>query len=406
MRELTGYLCLIAGILAAGEVSEQKKLWIESFDVAWKTIAAEHFDAKLGGVDWDKAKRELRPKVEGAENETAARGAIGEMIARLGHSHVSLIPREAYPEVGKAKGSAETGIELRRIGGEFLVTRVASSSAAAKAGVKTGWTLKAVDGQPLEKFQKANDLYATRAALSLMRGEEGSEVKLAFAEVAEVLVRREKPPGKMTTFGNLPPMPLEIEFRLLPGGIGYLRITAFFDPEWLEAEMRKGIAACRQCKGFVVDVRGNPGGLGVMSSSLTGWFVNKQVELGRIEYRHMKLNMVAAPRAESFLGKLALLTDGLSYSTSEVLAGGWKDLKRARLFGEKTGGGALPSGVIRLPSGDALQYVFANYISAGGQAPEGVGVAPDEQVRPTKAELLAGRDSVLEAATKWIEKGN
>lgn len=406
MRELTGYVCLIAGILAAGEVSEQKKLWIESFDVAWKTIAAEHFDAKLGGVDWDKAKRDLRPKVESANDEAAARGAISEMIARLGHSHVALIPREAYPEVGKAKGNSETGIELRRIGGEFLVTRVAAGSAAARAGVKTGWTLKTIDGRGLERLEKASDLYASWGAMSLLRGEEGSEVKLAFAEAAEVALRREKPRGKMATFGNLPPMPLEIEFQLLPGGIGYLRLTAFFDPEWLEAEMRKGIAACRQCKGFVVDVRGNPGGIGALSAALTGWFVDKQVELGRVDYRQMKLNLVAAPRPEPFLGKLALLTDGLSYSTSEILAGGWKDLKRGRLFGEKTGGGALPSNVIRLPSGDALQYVFANYISAGGQAPEGVGVAPDEQVRPTKAELLAGRDPVLEAATKWIEKGN
>jgi carboxyl-terminal processing protease len=92
----------------------------------------------------------------------------------------------------------------------------------------------------------------------------------------------------------------------------------------------------------------------------------------------------------------------LSMSTSEIFAGGMKDIGRARVFGTATPGAALPSAIERLPNGDGFQYAFANYISAGGKALEGLGVQPDEVVGYDASELRAGRDPVVEAAVKWI----
>jgi len=85
-------------------------------------------------------------------------------------------------------------------------------------------------------------------------------------------------------------------------------------------------------------------------------------------------------------------------------AGGLQDLKRARIFGTRTAGAALPSDIIRLPNGDGFQYAIANYISQGGQPLEGIGVTPDEEIRPTRRELLAGKDPALDAAVNWIQK--
>jgi carboxyl-terminal processing protease len=96
------------------------------------------------------------------------------------------------------------------------------------------------------------------------------------------------------------------------------------------------------------------------------------------------------------------LVDEMSMSTSEILAGGLRDLKRVRIFGTPTPGAALPSHIEKLPSGDRFQFAVANYISAGGDVLEGVGVAPDELVKPDRAALLAGRDPVIEAAVTWI----
>src|SRR5262249_17237753 len=76
--------------------------------------------------------------------------------------------------------------------------------------------------------------------------------------------------------------------------------------------------------------------------------------------------------------------------------------KRARVFGTRTAGAALPSHFIRLPNGDGLQYVIADYVSAGGRRLEGNGVQPDEVVPPDRQSLLAGGDPALDAAGRWI----
>jgi carboxyl-terminal processing protease len=93
----------------------------------------------------------------------------------------------------------------------------------------------------------------------------------------------------------------------------------------------------------------------------------------------------------------------MSMSTSEILAGGLRDLKRARIFGTKTPGAALPSMVEMLPNGDCFQFAIANYISAGGKPLEGVGVVPDVQIPLSRAALLEGHDLAVEAAARWIQ---
>jgi carboxyl-terminal processing protease len=118
--------------------------------------------------------------------------------------------------------------------------------------------------------------------------------------------------------------------------------------------------------------------------------------------RDNQLNFVVNPRPEVFRGPVAILMDGTSASTSEIFAGGLKDLGRARIFGTRSAAAALPSIIEKLPNGDGFQYAMANYISQGGKALEGNGVIPDEEVKLTREALLAGRDSVVDAAIKWI----
>ena len=81
-----------------------------------------------------------------------------------------------------------------------------------------------------------------------------------------------------------------------------------------------------------------------------------------------------------------------------------KDLGRARIFGTRTAGAALPSVFERLPNGDGFQYAIASYISEGGKPLEGIGVIPDVEVPLSRDALLQGRDPVVEAALDWIRK--
>jgi carboxyl-terminal processing protease len=165
------------------------------------------------------------------------------------------------------------------------------------------------------------------------------------------------------------------------------------------------VQACRSCAGFVVDLRGNPGGIGLMAMGMAGWFIDQpDQKLGTLYMRDTTLKFVVNPRAVTFAGPLAILVDGTSASTSEIMAEGMKDLKRARIFGTHTAGAALPSVFEKLPDGDGFQYAIANYISEGGQPLEGLGVTPDVETPVTREALLAGKDPALDAAVVWIKQ--
>jgi carboxyl-terminal processing protease len=179
----------------------------------------------------------------------------------------------------------------------------------------------------------------------------------------------------------------------------------FFEPETVVKTVEDGVKGCRDCKGFIIDLRGNPGGIGGLAMGVGGWFIDQPgLKLGTMTMRDGSIKFVLFPRAEPFKGPLAVLVDGNSASTAEIFSGGMKDLKRARIFGTRTAGAALPSIIERLPNGDGFQYAIANYIAEGGQPLEGIGVIPDQEVKTTRHQLLEGQDAALDAAVDWIQK--
>jgi carboxyl-terminal processing protease len=211
--------------------------------------------------------------------------------------------------------------------------------------------------------------------------------------------------GARVRFGYLSPMQLWFNSsRVGDGNIGYVAFNVFLDAQRLMTSFGESVKACEKCEGFIVDLRGNPGGIGIMAMGMAGWFISQpDRKLGTLYMRDTTLKFVVNPRLNTFAGPLAILVDGTSASTSEILAEGLKDLGRARIFGTRTAAAALPSVFERLPNGDGFQYAIANYISEGGQPLEGLGVKPDVETPLTRQALLAGKDPPLDAAVEWIE---
>jgi len=342
-----------------------------------------------------------------------------DLLGRLHQSHFAILPADVYEEVGDKprSGDGRTGIDVRVVNKQALVISVNPDSPAAKAGVRPGWRILQVDGKDvgptIESVSRTyrdstlRDLMLARAVASKLNGNVSDTVRLRFLDGAEKTVDLElaevAPRGAKTTFGLLPTQYVWSESRKLDDKVGYIAFNMFLDPASLMPAFEDAVNSFQKADGIIIDIRGNPGGIGIMAMGLAGWFIDKPGQrLGTMYTRQTPLNFVVNPRFPTFKGRLAILVDGSSASTSEIFAGGMQDLKRARIFGTRTAGAALPSFIERLPNGDGFQCATANYISAGGKPLEAVGVTPDVEAPPTRELLLADKDAALAAALHWI----
>ena len=109
----------------------------------------------------------------------------------------------------------------------------------------------------------------------------------------------------------------------------------------------------------------------------------------------VKLSPRSTPQKKGFRGKIAILIDNDSGSTSEIFAAAMQDTGQARLFGSATPGKCLPSQIITMPDGSRLQTIFGDIRRPDGRRIEGIGVIPDVSCPPEKA---------VELAIQWIDE--
>jgi carboxyl-terminal processing protease len=415
MRTLSVLLALAVSALAE-LTPEQKKLNNDSFEKVWTTIRDKHWEKNPGGLDWQAVHDELRPKIEAATTMNQARDVMREMLARLKQTHFGIIPVDVYRDVeGVPQGEGVTGIDLRELEGKAVVTSLDPGSPAEKAGVKPGWIISSASGRDMtsliakvRKDPTVHELQLTRVLLATLTGPVGEKVKVAFLDGNDKPVVLElglaDPRGGIARFGNLPANHVWFENKKVQGA-EYVHFNMFLDLPRVMGNFGDAVMSCLDCKGLVIDLRGNPGGIGGMAMGMAGYLIDDSTkQLGTMVTRDAKMNFAINPRSKVFKGPVAVLVDGNSASTSEIFAGGLKDLGRARIFGTRSAAAALPSVIERLPNGDGFQYAIANYISEGGKPLEGIGVTPDTEVKLTRGALLTGHDPVVDAALDWIQK--
>lgn len=413
-----------AATAAARELSpEELAAQLASFDHVWITVREKHPDPALGGIDWTAVRDELRPKIADAPSREAARELLREMLGRLGQSHFSIIPAEAYKLVegpdGPTSRAGTTGAEVRTVDGHALVTSVRPGTPAADAGVRPGWEVVRAGGDEIAPLLATLDeelagrswrrTVLTDVVSRRLAGRVGESIVAVFRDGEDRLVELElglvPRRGRPARYGHLPPVPVWIDAERLESGIGYIAWNAFLDPNHVMRTFNETMASFADAPGVVLDVRGNGGGIGAMAMGMLGWMVTEEKTLGTVIVRGHELEMIIPPRATTYDGPLVVLVDELSASAAEFLASGLQDLGRARIIGQATSGAVLGSTIERLPSGDGFQYVISDYIShRTGASLEGVGAQPDLLAPPERQALLSGRDPALEAAIAWILK--
>jgi carboxyl-terminal processing protease len=382
----------IASPVIAQLTPAQRDLNIKSFEYVWKTVHDKHWEAKPGGLDWNAVHDELRPAIEKANSMAAARAVMSGMLDRLHQTHFGIVPADLYSDIEGSTGQGDitTGIDVRVVGSDVLVTTIETGSSAAAQGVRRGWKMVKIGDTDLDPivakinktYEKSTlrELVSRRSILGRLEGKTGESVRVEFVDgknqrVVKALTQA-VPKGTLTQFGYLTPQHVWFESSKIAGGkIGYVSFNIFLDPARLMNLFADSVQSCTDCSGIVIDLRGNPGGLGAMAMGMAGWFIDKPDQLlGTLMMRETKLKFIINPRANTFAGPVAILMDGASASTSEILAGGMQDLGRARIFGTHSAAAALPSMFEKLPNGDGFQYAMADYISEGGKRLEGLGV--------------------------------
>jgi len=294
---------------------------------------------------------------------------------------------------------------------------VLPDSPAARAELKPRLTIKEIDGQSVEKI--STPIKKRRESPASIReriideiaerflGAAGSSVRLIYLDGSDhkhdLKIKREVLKGEMSPpVGDFPSFLTEFESKRLADGIGYIRFN-FFHPV-LNQRIREAVRSMSDAPGIIIDLRGNPGGFDGVGKGLAGFFLDKKTSLGTSRSREGFENYIVYPQKNPYTGPVVILVDSMSGSASESFSGGMQSIGRAVVMGETSGGGDLDASVDKLPTGALLLYAYADFVTAKGVSLEGRGVTPDIEVKLTRASLLSGNDSQLEAAVNYIRK--
>ena len=394
-----------------------------TFDAAWTAIRDTYVDDMRTDADWDALRAEFRPRAAQAATPDEVRAVLRELLVRIGRSHFDLLSSTVRARLDRAAASpgevGTIGADLTPLDGELVVSRVAPSSPASQAGLGPGTVIEAIDNVEMRDAAggtlRSADFERWATAQSLLRGTTGTPVALRVRDMAgrstTLSLSRAREQGEPVTLGHLPTFFARLEREVRDAGngrrIAVVRFNVWMVP--LAAAIDRAVDDSRDADGIVIDLRGNPGGVLSMLMGVSGHFLDAPVRLGTLRTRDSELNLVANPRTVApdgrrvrpYQGPLAILVDQTSYSASEIFAAGMQAIGRARVFGQRTPGGALPAMLRELPGGDVLEYAIGDFITAGGQRIEGNGVLPDQIVPPSRTALAAGHDDVLDAAVRW-----
>jgi C-terminal processing protease CtpA/Prc/NADPH-dependent 2,4-dienoyl-CoA reductase/sulfur reductase-like enzyme len=416
----------------AGAETAETQMRRSILDAAWRTVRDHHYDKTLGGLDWNAVRAKYEPLALAAPTQAAFYRVLNQMIGELGQSHMMITgpgdedeaaaeetaqPGEAPggpqpPAAGAPGGVGDPGLTVRVIEGRPTITRVRAGSTAERMGLQPGFVVTQIGGRPIEAprnssraLRPVEERFAVRrAATRRLAGPPGTRVTVSYLDNGDrpgkAVLTRDPPSGQPVQIGYLPPIYPEVH-AYETNDVGVIAFNIFF-VEPVLGEIKQAVARFQQhhVRGIILDLRGNPGGVGGMSIPVASLFVDRPVALGTLKLRDFDQTFTAKPERGStpYLGPLAILTDEGTASTSEMLAAGLQEAKRAVVVGDASVGAVLPSVVEALPGGAIIQDVVADFKTPKGVLLEGRGVQPDKRVIETRAGLRTGRDPVLDAA--------
>ncbi|MGA2564478.1 MAG: S41 family peptidase [Steroidobacteraceae bacterium] len=328
-----------------------------------------------GAVPWNDARllaevmQRVRDNyVDPVDDHTLMQNAIRGMVEALDDHSTFLSPEEFQDMRVSTSGEyAGIGIEVAPGKDGVSVVRRMPNSPAERAGIHTGDVIVRID-------DIAVDPADLDGAIARMRGPQGSAIRLAVRragtdELLEFKVERAQVQLQ------------SVVAEMLTPEYGYVRISSFTDSTAKELEraietLKRSAGAAP--RGYVIDLRNNPGGVLDAAVQIADDFLDHGTIVsaeGRTD--EARFRMEATPGDITKGAKLVLLVNGGSASASEILAAALHDNRRATLIGRRTYGKGSVQTIMPLADGQALKLTTSRYFTPSGKSINRIGIVPD-----------------------------
>ncbi len=302
----------------------------------------------------------------------------------------SLDPYSAYmsPELFKemqtdTRGEfGGLGIEIGMEAGVVKVISPIDDTPAAKAGIKAGDYIVKIGG---EQVQGKSLLEAVK----LMRGPVGTSIDLTVRRKNVKKPLEFKIVRKIIEVQSVSSKTIGVEKNL-----GYIRLKSFnenSDKQFLNSI--KDFEKKSNIKGYVLDLRNNPGGLLTQAINITDFFLDDGEIVSTKGRRVSETRKFFARKGDRINGKpIVVLINNGSASASEIFAGALKDHKRAIILGENSYGKGSVQSIIPLRNGGGMRITISKYYLPSGKSISEVGVTPDILVEEAEDNFLINSD--------------
>jgi carboxyl-terminal processing protease len=303
----------------------------------------------------------------GADLDKVEYAAVNGMLATLDPHSILMDPEQARDmDVSTSGKFGGLGIVIKQVGHTLLVVRPMRDTPAYKKGIKAGDHIVKINNELTENL-------SSNEAVDRMRGEPKSGVTL-WVERKDVanLMRFDLVRDVIRV--------AHVKHKLLEHGVGYIKVDQFSKGIASDvADAMKKMSA-QGATSWILDLRGNPGGLLEEAVQLSDLFVDSGTVVTTVSGRDRE-----ARRAERGFGdttnSLAVLVNGGSASASEIVAGALKNLDRAAIIGTRTFGKGSVQELYDNDDKSKLKLTIAQYLTPGDRSIQNLGIVPDIQLQ-------------------------
>lgn len=282
--------------------------------------------------------------------------AIASILKNLDPHSYYLNPEEYAKAKEEMSGSYEgVGVEFLILRDSLMVNRVVPFGPSFRAGIQSGDRIVQVDGKDISGKSLNNE-----GVMKMLKGEAGSTVNISVLRKKEYLnfnVER----------GSLP-LPSVPSYYKVEEGLGYIKIDRFAKTTYDEFITAGNSLRNQGCTKFILDLRGNGGGLLEQATSIAEEFLEKDRLMVYTSGTHAGRNDYNTQKRGSFADvQVTVLIDEFSASASEIVAGALQDWDRAIIVGRRSFGKGLVQSEIELPDKSALRLTTARYYTPTGR---------------------------------------